>query len=55
MTATLLKWYILLKITYVLSSKKLLFLSKETNAQKGKCFCVVVVLFAYFGIYALEL
>ena len=44
---------ILLKMTDVLFSRKLLFLSKETNAHKGKCFCVVAVLFAYFGIYAL--
>ena len=41
------------KITDVLSSRKLLLHIKEANAHKGKCFCVVAVLFAYFGIYAL--
>ena len=45
---------ILLKITDVLSSRELLFYSKETTVHKGKCFCVVVVLFVYFGIYAVE-
>ena len=37
-------------------SRKLFFLSNETNAHKEKFFCVVTVLFvlfAYFGIYAL--
>ena len=45
----------MLKISNVLPSRKLLFHSKETKAHKGKCYCVIVVFFAYFGIYALTL
>ena len=40
-------------VTDVLSSRNLLYHSKEANAHEGKCFCVVAVLFAYFGIFAL--
>ena len=39
-----------LKVTDVLSSRKLLFHSNETNADNGKYFYVVAVLFTYFGI-----
>ena len=40
-------------VTGVLSSRNLIYHSKEENAHEGKCFCVVAVIFSYFGIFAL--